>query len=161
MMQNYQQQFNLVYNQMFGTFPDVSLKYHCRYERGLCLYHSLMYNRRKNCNSYNVCVNICTDNTNSNLCYGQILFFFYVEEKSFFFLKQFMNSKNKFSRLVKPIEQVKDWSMFMDKYYSILRRSMSHLVILPCSCIVSKCLFFPLNKDFLVCTPIELETEHD
>ncbi|CAF3688147.1 unnamed protein product [Rotaria sp. Silwood1] len=69
MMQNYQQEFNLVYNQMFGIFPDVSLKYYCRYRRGLSLYHSLMYNRRKNCNSYNVRVNIDTDNTNSGAYY--------------------------------------------------------------------------------------------
>ena len=75
---NYEQEFNLVFNQIFRTFPNSSLRYHSRYQRGLIPYHSLSYNRRHNSNSDTVCVKDEKDPMKSDLCYGQILFFFYV-----------------------------------------------------------------------------------
>jgi hypothetical protein len=161
MMKDYQQEFDLIYRQTFGTFPHLSFKYYCRYERGLSLYHSLLYKRRNKCASYNVCVKADNDHTHSVLYYGQILFFFCIENEPFFFLKRFINSRNKFSSLVKPMEEIPNWTMYIDKYYPIVRRSSPNLVIYPCSFIQSKCIFFPLDEEFSACTPIELETEHD
>ncbi|CAF4153181.1 unnamed protein product [Rotaria sp. Silwood2] len=52
-LNNYTQEFNLVYMQTFSELPNSSLKYHSRYKRGLIIYHSLSYNRCQNSNSYN------------------------------------------------------------------------------------------------------------
>jgi hypothetical protein len=59
------------------------------------------------------------------------------------------------------MEEIPNWTMYIDKYYPIVRRSSPNLVIYPCSFIQSKCIFFPLDEEFSACTPIELETEHD
>ncbi|CAF1171682.1 unnamed protein product [Adineta steineri] len=161
LLKNYQQEFDLVYYQMFNKLPDESMKYYCRYRRGMSHYHSFMYTRRKTSNSYSISVNVYTDHGESNLYYGQILFFFYVNNQPFFFFKRFNNSKTKFSSLLEPMGDISTWSLYLDKYYPIVRFSTSHLIILPCSCIVSKCFFFLLSDELLVCTSIELETEHD
>ncbi|CAF4411014.1 unnamed protein product [Rotaria magnacalcarata] len=71
-VQSYDQEFALTYNQMFGKFPDVSIKYYCRYQRGLLLYHSLIYNRGEKSASYNVCVKVDNDGARSMFSYGQI-----------------------------------------------------------------------------------------
>ena len=161
MLNNYEQEFRLMYHQIFGAFPNPSVKYHCRYRRGLSIYHSLSYKRRNNSASYNVCIKIENDYDNPFLCYGQILFFFYVKNKPFFFCKRFVTSKNKFSSLLKPMADIPNWSMYIDKYYQVVHRSTSDFVIFPCSFILCKSIFCPLDDEFLTCTPIELEQEHD
>jgi hypothetical protein len=160
-VKNYRQEFDLIYHQMFGIFPDSTLKYYSRYQCGLITYHSMLYSRRKNSNSYSVCVKDETNPSKLVLYYGHILFFFYVQNDRFFFLKRYLNSKNMFSSLVKPIEEIAGWNIYIDRYYAIVRHSTSELVIYPCSSIMSKCIFLPLDNDFTVCTQIELETEHD
>ena len=158
---NYRQEFELIYRQVFGELPDTSIKFYSRYQRGLLVFHSMMYSRGEQCCSYNVCVKINGNETSSCLRYGQILFFFYVKNEPFLFLNRFNNSKNKFSFLLKPMEEIPNWSMYLDKYYPIIRRSLPSLVIYPCSFIMYKCIFFPLDDEFFVCTPVELEMEHD
>ncbi len=160
-LNNYRQEFYLIFNQIFGKFPDVSFKYYSRYQRGLIIYHCLLYIRRQNSNSYNVRVIDESNPLQSVLYYGEIQFYFYVNDEPYFLLKRYLNSKNKFSSLMKPIEEVSDWNIYIDKYYPIARHSTSELVIYPCSCIVSKCIFLQLDNEFTVCTQIELETEHD
>ncbi|CAF1371378.1 unnamed protein product [Rotaria sordida] len=54
--EKYRQEFDLIYNQTFGEFSNLSLKYYSRYQCGLIVYHSISYNRRQNSNSYTVCV---------------------------------------------------------------------------------------------------------
>ncbi|CAF3953082.1 unnamed protein product [Rotaria sordida] len=55
-LEKYRQEFDLIYNQTFGEFPNLSLKYYSRYQCGLIVYHSVSYSRRQNSNSYTVCV---------------------------------------------------------------------------------------------------------
>lgn len=160
-LNNYRQEFHLVYNQMLGEFPNSSLRYYSRYQRGLIIYHSMSYSRRGNSSSYDVCLKDDSNPMQLVLYYGQILFFFYVNHKPFLFLKRYVNSNNTLSSLLKPIEEVSGWNMYIDRYYPIVRHSAFELVILPCSCIVSKCIFFELDREFSICTQIELETEHD
>ncbi|CAF1331125.1 unnamed protein product [Adineta steineri] len=160
-LKNYRQEFDLVFNQMFSQFPDLSFKYYSRYQYGLLVYHSMSYSRRKNSNSYTVCVVDESNPVELLLYYGQILFFFYVYDKPYLFLKRYVNSKNMFSSLMKPIEEVADWNIYVDRYYRVVRHSAFELVIVPCSTIVSKCIFFQLDSEFCICTQIELETEHD
>jgi hypothetical protein len=157
----YRQEFDLVFDQMFGEFPSLSCKYYSRYKRGLIIYHSISYNRRQNSNSYNVCIIDESNPVQSVLYYGQILFFFYVQHKPHLFLKRYVNSKNIFSSLMKPIEEVPGWDLYIDKYYRVVRHSTFELVIFPCSSIVSKCILFQLDNEISICTQIELETEHD
>lgn len=97
----------------------------------------------------------------SVLHYGQILFFFYFQNRPFFCLKRYLKSNKLFSSLVEPIQEIHGWNIYMDRYYTILQHSTSELLIYPCSFIVSKCIFFSLDDDLTVCTQIELETEHD
>ncbi len=160
-LNNYDQEFRLVFNQIFGEFPDSSLKYYSRYQRGLIMYHSMSYNRRHNCDSYSVCVKNETDPMKLSLWYGQILFFFYIQNEPFFFFKRYANSKRTFSSIMKPIEDIPNWNFYIDKYYQIIRHCTSELVIFPCSFILCKCIFVRLDESLSICTPIELETEHD
>jgi hypothetical protein len=160
-LNNYRQEFNLVFSQMSGEFPDSSFKYYSRYQHGLIIYHSTSYNRRQKSNSYDVCVRDASNPMQLVLYYGQILFFFYVHNKPHLFLKRYVNSKNILSDLLKPIEEVSGWDMYINKYYRVVRHTTMELVIFPCSCIVSKCIVFPFDNQFSVCTQIELETEHD
>jgi hypothetical protein len=158
---NYAQEFYLVFNQVFGQFPDATFKYYSRYQRGLITYHSLLYTRRQNSNSYSVCVQDKTNPMKLVTFYGQILFFFYIKNEPFFFFKRYFNSTHKFSSLVEPIEDVPNWKFYIDKYYEIIQHSTSQLIIFPCSFILYKCIFIRLDDRFSICTPIELETEHD
>ena len=160
-LENYQQEFELVYNQTFAEFPSPSFKRYCRYQRGFIMYHSTSYNRRGGCASYNVCVNDEADSVKSALCHGQVLFYFYVANVPFFFFKRYSNSKNLFSAQLSAMDVIPDWRMYLDRYYAIVRHSRSQLVILPCSSILCKCIFIPFNIELSVCTPIELELEHD
>ena len=160
-LKNYHQEFDLVFNQMFGEFPASSLKYYSRYQRGLIIYHSLSYTRRQNSNSYSVCVVDASDPMKSILCYGEIIFFFNVNGESFCFIKRYVNSKNLFSSLMKPIHEVFNWKTHIDKWYQIIQHSTFELVIYPCSSIMSKCIFFQLDNALTVCTQIEFELEHD
>ena len=160
-LNNYRQEFDLVFNQMFGEFPNLSLKYYSRYHRGLIIYHSTSYSRRQNSNSYSVCVKDELDPIQLILYCGHILFFFYVHDKPYLFLKRYINSKSKVSSLIVPIEEVSGWNVYIDQYYRVIRHSTFELVIYPCSCIVSKCIFFQFDNELTMCTQIELETEHD
>lgn len=158
---NYAQEFYLVFNKVFGHFPDATLKCYSRYIYGVINYHSLSYSRRQNSNSYSVCVQDKTNPLKLVICYGEILFFFYVKNEPFFFFKRCINSTHKFSSLVKPIGKVPNWNFYIDKYYKIIQHSTSQLIIFPCSFILYKCIFIRLDDRFSICTPIELETEHD
>lgn len=160
-LKNYQQEFYLAFNQIFGEFPDISFKYYSRYQCGLIVYHSLLYTRRQNSNSYSVCTIDESNPAQLVLHYGHILFFFYVNHEPYFFFKRYYNSQNTLSSLIKPIEEVSGWNLYIDKYYRVIRHSSSELSILPCSSIVSKCIFVELDDKFSLCTQIELETEHD
>ena len=128
-LNNYHQEFDLVYNQTFGEFPPQSFKQYCRYQCGLIVYHSTLYNRRSTCTSFNVCVKDETDRSKSVLFYGQVLFCFYVANEPFFFFKRYSRSKNLFSTLLRAIEIIPDWSVYLDRYYVIIRHSLSQLVI--------------------------------
>ncbi|CAF3324527.1 unnamed protein product, partial [Rotaria socialis] len=160
-LNNYRQEFDLVYNQMLGEFPNSSLRCYSRYQHGLIIYHSISYTRRGNSNSYDVCAKDDSNPVQSNLYYGQILFFSYVHDKPFLFLKRYVNSNNTLSSLLKPMEDVSGWSIYIDKYYPLVRHSIFELVIIPCSYIVSKCILFQLDREFSICTQIDLEAEHD
>ncbi|CAF4563307.1 unnamed protein product, partial [Rotaria magnacalcarata] len=131
------------------------------YQHGLIIYHSISYTRRGNSNSYDVCAKDDSNPVQSNLYYGQILFFFYVHDKPFLFLKRYVNSNNTLSSLLKPMEDVSGWSIYIDKYYPLVRHSIFELVIIPCSYIVSKCILFQLDREFSISTQIDLEAEHD
>ncbi|CAF1198932.1 unnamed protein product [Adineta steineri] len=157
----YSQEFDLLFYQKFGEFPDLSLKCYSRYQFGLITYHSLSYSRRQNSNSYNICIKDKNDPNKLILYFGQILFFFHMHSTPFFLFRRYLNSKNKFSSLLNPIEDIPNWRMYIDRYYEIVRHSTSELVIFPCSFIVSKCIFFQLDDTFTICTQIELELEHD
>ena len=146
---------------MFGEFPSAALKQYCRYQRGLIVYHSTLYSRRSKCASFNICAKDETDRSKSVLVYGQVLFYFYVENEPFFFFKRYSRSKNLFSSLLKPIEPIPNWCEYLDRYFAIIRHSLSELVILPCSSILSKCIFIPFDAERSVCTRVELEIEHD
>jgi hypothetical protein len=158
---NYSQEFNLLFNQAFGEFPASSMKYYCRYQRGICVYHSLCYKRRNNRGSFNVCVQQRTRAGGYQQSWGQILFFFYYDSVPYFCFKKHSLLGTAFSSLLEPIEDIPNWKFFMDRYYSLVHHSSSQLLILPCSSIVSKCIFFQLDDNLSLCTPIELETEHD
>lgn len=160
-LKNYRQEFDLVFNQMFGEFPNPSFKYYSRYQHGLIIYHSMLYNRRQNADSYSICVFDTSDPVKSILYYGQVLFFFNFKGESFCFLRRYLNSKNLFSSLMKPIDEVPNWNMYIDKWYQIIKHSTSELVIYPCSSIIAKCIFLPIDNEFTICTKIEFEMEHD
>ncbi|CAF0877792.1 unnamed protein product [Adineta ricciae] len=116
-LKNYNQEFILMFNKIFGQFPNSSLKYHARYQRGLITYHSLMYTRRFNSNSYSVCVKNDNDPMKLLFSYGEIVFFFYFNDEPFFFFKRYMRSQKRFSSLVNPIEQIPNWNFYVDKYH--------------------------------------------
>lgn len=160
-LNSYRQEFDLVFNQMFGEFPVSSLKYYSRYQRGLIVYHSLSYTRRCNCDSYSVCVLDGSNRIKFISYHGEIIFFFNMNGESFCFIKRYVNSNNLFSSLLKPIHEVSNWKKYIDKWYQIIQHSTFELVIYPCSSIMSKCIFFRLDNDFTVCTQLEFETEHD
>ena len=160
-MEIYRHEFDLVFNQAFGKFPDSSLKHYSRFQCGLIIYHSLSYSRQQKSRNYNVCVKYEGNSSKSGLRYGQIIFFFCMHNQPFFLLKRYLNSKNTFSSLLDPIEEIPGWDVFIERYYQIVQHSKFELVIVPCSCILFKCIFVQLDKNFTVCTQIELETEHD
>lgn len=160
-LKNYSQEFTLMFNQVFGQFPSASLKYYARYQRGLITYHSLMYTRRFNSNSYSVCVKNDNDPTKLLFSYGEIIFFFYFNDEPFFFFKRYMRSKKSFSSLMNPIEHISNWNLYVDKYYKLVRHSSSEFIILPCAAIIHKCIFVLLSDEYSVWTPVELELEHD
>lgn len=55
-LEKYRQEFDLVYNLTFDEYPGPSVKFYSRYQSGLIMYHSILYSRRKNSDSYSVCV---------------------------------------------------------------------------------------------------------
>ena len=146
----YRQEFDLVFNQTFGEFPNLSLKYYSRCQYGLITYHSLSYSRRQNSNSYNVCVIQQRSPMKLILYYGQIVFFFHMHNQPFFLFKRYLNLKNKFSSLLKPIEEIPGWNLYIDRYYQIIQHFTFELVIFPRSCILCKCIFFQLDYDFTI-----------
>ena len=160
LVKNYQQEFDLIFNVVFGEFPDLSFKYYSRYRCGMIVYHSVIYNRRKNSDSYSVCIEDRL-NSKTRISFGQTLFFFYVNQKPYAFLKRYSSTKKLFSSLINPFEHVKNWTQYIDRFYPIVRYSTSEYVIIPCDCIVCKCICIPLDNDFQVCAPVELELEHD
>jgi hypothetical protein len=137
------------------------MKIYSRYTHGLLLYHSLSYSRRKRSASFNVYIEADNQHGKSSHGFGQILFFFYVHNRPFCLLRRFLPSTKRFSSLLRSSNETPKWDTYLDKYYSIVCPSMSSIVICPCSFIVSKCLIFPYDEKYSVCTPIELELEHD
>ena len=59
------------------------------------------------------------------------------------------------------MEVIPEWHSYIDRYYVIVRHSLSQLVILPCSSILSKCIFIPFSIELSVCVAVELEIEHE
>ena len=79
----------------------------------------------------------------------------------FVYCDDFLASTKHFSSLLRSSQETPKWDTYLDKYYSIVCPSMCSIVICPCSFIVSKCLIFPYDEKYSICTPIELELEHD
>lgn len=157
----YLQEFDLLFNHAFGEFPSSTMKFYCRYQSGLITYHSICYKRKNKRSSYNICIKEETSSGKVLFSYGQILFFFCRNQKHYILFKRYVRSRMKVSSLIKPIEDVPNWKMYMERYFSLVHHCSAELLIIPCSSIVSKCFFFSLNDDLSICTRIELETEHD
>ncbi|CAF2853088.1 unnamed protein product [Rotaria sp. Silwood2] len=160
-LENYRQEFHLVYNQTFGELPSPSMKFYSRYVHGLIVYHSTSYSRRNNCNSFSVLIDARNSRGERVNCFGQILFYFYVDNRPFYFVKQFFESKNQFSSLIRPSQENPKWEFYLNEYYSLICHAKSRLIIYPCSSIISKCIIFRLDDKYSACTPVELELEHD
>ncbi|CAF1297369.1 unnamed protein product [Rotaria magnacalcarata] len=161
LVKDYHQEFCLIFYETFSEFPNTSLRYHSRYQNSFILYHSLSYSRRQSSNSYTVCVNDKRNSLKSVIKYGECFFFFDMRNEPFMFFKRFTESKNLFSSFLKPIEYIPYWDIYINKYYQIVKHSSYELEIIPCSCIISKCISLKLDDDFSVFTPVEIETEHD
>lgn len=160
-LQTHQREFNSLFYRMFGEYPSSSLQYGCRYRHGLILYHSLSYKRKGKCASHMACVETNSKCVDVFRSYGEIVYFFSVGTQSFFLFKQYQRSKNLFSSLIRPMTSIPKWSTYIDKYYPVARSSDWKMKIYPSSAIICKCILLPLDKEFSVCTPLELETEHD
>jgi hypothetical protein len=160
-VQTHTNQFDLLFYRNFGKQPPSSLRYACRYKCGLILYHSLSYRRKGKCASHIVCIELKWKSINSRQVYGEIIFFFSVENQPFCLFKQYKRSRNMFSSLIEPTKNIPKWSTYIDKYYSVVCSNDWNLKIYPCSTIVCKCILVPLDDTFSVSSPLELEIEHD
>ena len=96
---NYRQEFDLVYYKKFDEFPSELMELYSRYQHGLLLYHSLSYRRKNRTTSYRVFIEIKKPDGEILDGLGEILFFFYVNNRPFYLFKQFFKSKNRFSSL--------------------------------------------------------------
>ena len=160
-VQTHQREFDSLFYRMFGEYPSSSLQYSCRYKYGLILYHSMAYKRKGKCASQMVCVEANSNCVDSIQSYGEIVYFFSFGNQAFFLFKQWQRSKKLFSSLIRPMKSIPKWSTYIDKYYPVVRSSDWRMKIFPCSAIICKCILLPIDKEFSVCTPLELETEHD
>ncbi|CAF2089870.1 unnamed protein product [Rotaria magnacalcarata] len=160
---NFRQEFDLLYRQMFGDFPPETIQFYARFSYGLLMYHSLSYIRRNRSVSYNILIE-STDKfgeDNGLHYFGQIVFFFTIQNKPYCLVKQWFRSKKKFSSLIQASGETAKWKTFIDKYYLFVCHAKCSLIIYPCSSIVSKCMIFQYDEKYSICTPIELEIEHD
>ncbi|CAF2042228.1 unnamed protein product, partial [Rotaria magnacalcarata] len=160
-IQDYKVQYQNAFFRTFSCQLDEFVVYRSRYKIELIVYHSLSYSLKRKSSSFNVCVT--NDNCPNGICYGTVVFYFtYRREMFLFLLYHPCSCTNTFSASIQVDEDLPMWSETVNRFYTLLDKSVVTFIILPCTSLRSKCFFFPSRDDrFIVCTPIDNELEHD